>query len=153
MNNKGFTLVELLAVIVLLAIIGGLAVPNVISSINNSRKNTFLLDAKRMVSKAEYLISKNANDRNIVKSGESVKYNYNQLNEKGEFEVDSDGQPFNDSSFVIVTKEGNNFSYCVCAMGTKKIISTTYNCSLESYCIDNSSLNSIDVVKDIPISN
>ena len=43
MNKKGFTLVELLAVITLIAIIAGMAVPNVMSSIENSKKNTFLL--------------------------------------------------------------------------------------------------------------
>ena len=151
MNNKGFTLVELLAVIVLVAILGGLAIPNVVSSINNSRKNTFLLDAKRMVSKAEYLISTNMEDRNTVKSGGSVKYNYNRLNEKGEFQTDSDGQPFNPNTFVKVIKNDNSFSYCICAMGTNRIISQgeTVNCSLEENCIDSNDLTSISIVKDI----
>ena len=41
MNKKGFTLVELLAVIALLALLTGIAVPNVISTINNNKKNRY----------------------------------------------------------------------------------------------------------------
>ena len=151
MNKKGFTLVELLAVITLIAILSGIAVPNVISSINNSKKNTFLLDAKRMVSKAEYLISSRSEDRNLVKSGETVQYSFEQLNEKGEFQTDADGQPFNLNSFVKVTKNGNNYSYCICAMGKKRIISKngTNDCSSLNNCILSEELTSIDIVKDV----
>lgn len=38
MNNKGFTLVEVLAVIVLISIIGLIAIPNVISTLGTSKK-------------------------------------------------------------------------------------------------------------------
>ena len=37
MNNKGFTLVELLAVLVIIALIGAIAIPNVISIADNNK--------------------------------------------------------------------------------------------------------------------
>lgn len=40
LNNKGFTLVELLAVVVILAIVMGIAASSVLNSINNSRRST-----------------------------------------------------------------------------------------------------------------
>ncbi len=41
-RNKGFTLVELLAVIVILAIIMVIAIPSVLETITTARKKTFL---------------------------------------------------------------------------------------------------------------
>ena len=40
-NKKGFTLVELLAVIVVLAIIMIIAIPAVVESMNNAKKGSF----------------------------------------------------------------------------------------------------------------
>lgn len=55
-NKKAFTLVELLAVIVILGVIMTIAVPNVISTLDKNKKETFLKDAQNMVSAAEYKI-------------------------------------------------------------------------------------------------
>ena len=49
-NNKGFTLVELLAVIAILAILVIIALPNVLKMFNDSKKNSFLTEAKTVYS-------------------------------------------------------------------------------------------------------
>ena len=46
MKNKGFTLVELLAVIAILAIFVIIALPNVLKMFNQAKKDTFLTEAK-----------------------------------------------------------------------------------------------------------
>ena len=50
MNKKGFTLVELLAVIAILAILVIIALPNVLKMFNDSKKNSFLTEAKTVYS-------------------------------------------------------------------------------------------------------
>ena len=54
-NNRkfGFTLVELLAVIVILAVILVIAVPKVMNIINDTRKSTFETSVKLIASGAE----------------------------------------------------------------------------------------------------
>ena len=50
MKEKGFTLVELLAVIAILAILVIIALPNVLKMFNDSKKNSFLTEAKTVYS-------------------------------------------------------------------------------------------------------
>lgn len=54
-NRKGFTLIELIAVVVIMAIIALLATPNIISLLEKGKKEQFVADAKEFVSKATYM--------------------------------------------------------------------------------------------------
>lgn len=130
-KNKGFTLVELLAVITVLGILTMIAVPNVLSTINNNKKNSFLMDAKRMVAKASELIASNKDDRNLAKSSGKT-YAFADLNQK------------DNNSYVKVTFSNNSFKYCIKVVGSKRSIKdkTTSN------CIDSSNLTGIEVVVD-----
>ena len=55
-NNRGFTLVELLAVIVVLAIVMGLAVVGITAVLENTRKSAFAADAKSYLDGAHQLV-------------------------------------------------------------------------------------------------
>ena len=52
-NNNGFTLVELLAVISILAILVIIALPNVINMYTKAQKEAFLTEAKKVYSESE----------------------------------------------------------------------------------------------------
>ncbi len=52
-NRKGFTLVELLAVIVILAVLALVAMPNVTRLMNNARKNSFTTEAEEFAKYAQ----------------------------------------------------------------------------------------------------
>ena len=152
MNKKGFTLVELLAVIVLVAILSGIAVPNIVSTVNNSKKSTFLMDAKRMVSKAEYLLALNKNDRTDAATTDGKIYKYVDLNEKGEFQKDADDGKFSNNTFVKVKKTDDGYNYCICVEGSRRLISSGNSCnySTGTGCVDSTTLTGIDKVKDKP---
>lgn len=53
MKNKGFTLVELLAVIVVLGLIMVIAVPSTINILEKNKKESFIADAKKIVRRVE----------------------------------------------------------------------------------------------------
>ena len=61
MNKKGFTLIEILAVIIILGVIMTIAIPNVLSMIERNKKDTFIEHAKMMATQAEYTIRKDVN--------------------------------------------------------------------------------------------
>ena len=76
MKNKGFTLVELLAVIAILAILVIIALPNVLKMFNDSKKNSFLTEAKTVyseVSKKYISESMKGNKLTYVSSEDSTK--------------------------------------------------------------------------------
>ena len=52
-NNKGFTLVELLAVIIVLAIIMVIAIPTVTNVMGNARRNAMVLEAEKMLTNVQ----------------------------------------------------------------------------------------------------
>ncbi len=160
-NRKGFTLVELLAVIVLLGVLVSIAVPNIVSTINNSKRNNFLGDAKRMVAKAEYLLSIDRDTRKKVQNGTPQVYSFysnveKSLNEKNEFPNDPDGGKYDDKSYVKITynKSGTSgtFEYCVCLVGSKRKIGAdgvdVCNSSIPSTCVKSTDLTGVDIVKD-----
>ena len=78
MKNKGFTLVELLAVIAILAILVIIALPNVLKMFNDSKKNSFLTEAKTVyseVSKKYISESMKGNKLTYISSEDDTKLN------------------------------------------------------------------------------
>lgn len=75
MNNKGFTLVELLAVITVLGLLLILAVPKVNSIIDDSKKKTFLGEAQSVYRSAKMKALDLANEGTggIINSKGSIK--------------------------------------------------------------------------------
>lgn len=81
MKRKGFTLVELLAVIAILAILVIIALPNVLKMFNDSKRNSFMTEARNIYNEAEKkylsnqisgnLLTTYSNDTSLCDSGVS----------------------------------------------------------------------------------
>ena len=106
-NRKGFTLVELLAAMVILGLIMGIAIPNIMGVIKSNKEKTYVADAKKLLSVAEY---KFRGDSKITRPSSTSNCTVMSLNylDNGEFEKDPNGKAYNkDKSFVTITKEGS----------------------------------------------
>lgn len=57
-SKKGFTMIELLAAMVILGILMGIAVPSITNNITNTRNKTYVSDALKLISNAEYQFRK-----------------------------------------------------------------------------------------------
>ena len=86
-NKKGFTLVELLAVIVVLAIIILVAMPAVMSAMDKARRNSLINEANEIVKIAQSAYSEETMDATAgVVGGEAYCYSIGWLKEKGYLE-------------------------------------------------------------------
>ena len=70
--KRGFTLVELLAVIVILSIIGLISVPIITSNIEKSRKSAYRSSVQNAIAAAKEYVSKNMEDNDFPEGGISV---------------------------------------------------------------------------------
>lgn len=124
-DNKGFTLVELLATVVVIGVLILISVPNMVGVINKNKDSNYIDDARRMQSLAEYRFRTEDKDK-IVNETDCILYTLNNLNRNQEFDKTpdnsgldkesgvSDGKKYNfNDSFVVVKKDSKEYKYYV----------------------------------------
>ena len=81
MKKNGFTLVELIAVLVILSIIALMATPNIIKLMQEGKEKSFISDAEEMISTAKYMYkSESVRQENFVVDGSGYKILMSNLN-------------------------------------------------------------------------
>lgn len=119
-SEKGFTLVELLGVLVILSIIMVIAIPNTISVLDKNKKETYIADAKKLLSRAEYELLR---DTSIEKPRSPLEISilYLSFLNNGDFEKDPEGYNYDEAnSFVVVTLKNDTIEYYVQLKGAKQ---------------------------------
>lgn len=110
MNKKGFTLIELLATIMILALIMLVAVPNVMSTIDKNKQSTYVEDARRMITLAEYELRSDTSIPTPT-NGNCVVILLRAL-DLSEFDQGPEGGDYDiDSSYVVIARSGNKNIY------------------------------------------
>jgi type IV pilus assembly protein PilA len=109
-KRKGFTLVELLAVIVILAVILVIAIPNVIKVIDKAKLDTYKRNEDMLVSATQKYMASNGISLNV---GETTTINYSQLqNDKLIDKItDQTSKGECSNSKIYVTKTSSGYTY------------------------------------------
>ena len=109
-NNKGFTLVETIAVIIILGVVLSIAVPSITNVVKSTNKNRMTSDAETFISEVKEYVESDT-------IGNTPKDNkYKLVNIKSKLSKSPYGGNYNmESSFVII----NNNSYTVCLTDDK----------------------------------
>lgn len=109
-NNKGFTLVETIAVIIILGVVLSIAVPSITNVVKSTNKNRMISDAETFISEVKEYVESDT-------IGNTPKDNkYKLVNIKSKLSKSPYGGNYNmESSFVII----NNNSYAVCLTDDK----------------------------------
>lgn len=143
MDKKGFTLIEVLAVIIILGVIMTIAVPNVLSMLDRNKKDTFIEHAKTMINQAEYTLRKDTSI-NYPEAGKAILITLNYLNTD-----DISESPYNTTyspskSFVLIANVTEN------GITEYKYYAHLVACS-DEYCTNNDE-NSINKIRGINLS-
>ena len=127
-NKKGFTLVELLAVIVVLGIVMGIAAVAITNVLDSTRKNAFVSNAKQYIEGAKSIVEAELVDRMFATGdttflGNCAKDSKHDINIKEKIKLKTGGEtsPYGlawdkDNSKVVVTVTDDNcstFTYAI----------------------------------------
>ena len=102
---KGFTLVELLAVIVILAIIMIIAIPNVLNVMEQARKKSFIEFAQKCINEAEKTYMTQTTMGSLLRPAELTNYVYDIRKDIG---LSSTGDYYGTVSILLLNKGDNN---------------------------------------------
>jgi len=145
MNNKGFTLVEVLAMLVVLALLMAITIPNITGILSNQRLNVIRNDARTMVETAKVKVAKNENIKKPT-SGKCLVFSLDYLNDNDNINNGPNGGTYDKyESFVIYTRSGSQYKYYVRLIEKN----SNYNYGIELEDINNITENKSSNIKKI----
>ena len=102
-NNKGFTLVQTIAVIIILGVVLSIAVPSITNVVKSTNKNRMISDAETFISEVKEYVESDT-------IGNTPKDNkYKLVNIKSKLSKSPYGKEYKKNSYVDIT----NYSVCL----------------------------------------
>lgn len=112
-NRKAFTLIELMAVVVILGLIMMIAIPNTLSMIDKNKKTTYIENAKTFVSLVQNKVRTNKKLEEPENDGMALVVTLEYLS-TSDVEFSPYGEEYDKSgSFVAIVVESNKLQYYV----------------------------------------
>lgn len=112
-NRKAFTLIELMAVIIILGILLTIAVPNTLSMLDRNKKNAFVEDAKKFAALSNSLVQK---DKKIERPNDDTSATLITLDYLNTTQIEKSPYAVNyipEKSFVVIARQGGRYLYYV----------------------------------------
>lgn len=122
MKNKGFTLVELLGVITILAMFGLIIIPTIDNVITNNKKKLYDVQIRNIKSGASNFVDEHFFDSSLdIPNGGSIGVRLGKLKELG-YVDDNIKNPvskklFDDDMIILINYNNSSFNYIVCDDG------------------------------------
>ena len=127
MNKKGFTLVELLAVIAIMALIAGVAIPNVVNMLDKGKKEDYIKDAKAIISKVKYMYNLKTYQAKFQSQGSCKTINLENIS----FDITTDafgGTYDKTNSIVKACEVGDKTEFSIDLRSDQKCLATQDSC-------------------------
>ena len=113
MNNKGFTLIELIAMLTVLGILMAITVPNMTGILTQQKEGAYVEAAEQLISTAEMKVLTNKKIKN-PKDGNCIVLSMNYLDKASELKKSADGGEYiREESFVFISRVGAKYKYYV----------------------------------------
>lgn len=113
--KKGFTLAELIGVLVVLALIAMIAIPSVTTTIKNNKAKICIINFENIINDAKNWASNNITK--LPKEGENIEISFSDLVKYGYSEKElvntKTGEAFPNSWKVVINNINNNFDYAI----------------------------------------
>lgn len=107
LDNKGFTLVELMATLILIGVVMAITIPNVTGIFNQGKTTTYAEDAKKLRTSAEYMLRGNSAITKPTANGDCIAISLAYLDNE-EFKAPYGGTYLDTRSFVIIKKKNTS---------------------------------------------